>query len=64
MGMVGTRARHAGDHHIAVADRLDLLQLIFIDQQVEAHEDLVEQPDQFHGRHGPSQRGKLHHIGE
>src|SRR6201996_5158570 len=32
VGMVGTRARHAGDDHIAVSNCLDLLQAIFLDQ--------------------------------
>jgi beta-lactamase class A len=42
LGMVGTRSRHSGGNHVAVADRLDFLQIVFLDQYVEALEHLVQ----------------------
>ena len=58
------RSRHAGGDHVAVADRLDLLEAVFLDQIVEAMEDLVEQIDQPQRRHRGRHRRESDDIGE
>src|SRR6185437_16275716 len=40
--VVWPAARHAGSDHVAVANSLDLLQVVFLDQPVEAKKHLVE----------------------
>ena len=42
--------RHPRRDHVAVADRLDLLQIVFLDQPVEAKKHLVELINQLHRR--------------
>src|ERR1700757_4855397 len=43
LGVIGARAWHAGGHHVAVADRLDLLQVVLVDKRVEALEHVIEE---------------------
>ena len=43
--MVGAVPRHAGGDHVAVADRLDLLHLVAVDELVEAREQAIEKAD-------------------
>ena len=43
LGVVAAPARHARRHHVAVADRLDLLEVVLLDQRVEALEDVVQE---------------------
>src|SRR3984957_2784162 len=49
--VVGPLARRPGGDHIAVADRLDLLEAVLFDQVVEDGENLVEEIDQAERRH-------------
>ncbi len=42
---------HATDHHVGVADGLDLLEAVRVDQPVEDTEDLVEDGHELGGRH-------------
>ena len=62
--MVGAPPRHAGRDHVAVADRLDLLEVVLLDQRVEALEDLVQQVDQAERRHAGGHRRELDDVGE
>src|SRR5581483_7991813 len=47
--MVRPRIRHAGGDHVAIADRLDLLEAELVDERVERGEDLVQQGDGLRG---------------
>jgi hypothetical protein len=44
-GVIGPGARHPRSDHVAVADGLDLLEIVFLDQAVEALKYLVEEID-------------------
>src|SRR3990172_1007379 len=43
--MIAATARYAGGHHVAVANRTDLFDIVFIKQGVEKREYLVKQFD-------------------
>jgi len=58
------RTRHARCHHVVIADRLDLLQVIFFNQAVEVRKYFVEQIDHLRGGHFCAHRSEIHHIGE
>ena len=45
--MVGARTGHAGCHHVAIADRLDFLHVVFFYQIVKVRKDFVKQIDQL-----------------
>ena len=62
--MVGALGRYAGRDHVAVADGLDLLDTVAVDQAIEAVEDLVEQIDEFERRHGSGHRREVHRVRE
>src|SRR6476620_7773750 len=46
----------SGRDHVAIADRLDLLQRVLLDQAVEAQEHLVEELDQGERHHRRNHR--------
>jgi hypothetical protein len=50
LGVIGSRRRNPRGGHVAVPDRLDLLEPVLGDEVVEGREDLVEQGDDILGR--------------
>ena len=62
--MIWPLARHARGNHVAVADRLDLFEVILLDEIVEALEDVVEEIDEAQRAHGRRHRREFDHIGE
>jgi len=64
LGMVGAGTRDAGGDHVAVADRLDLLEPVSLDQGIEIGEDRVEELDQLDRRHGGRERREADEVGE
>ena len=50
--------------HVAVADRLDLLEVVLLDQVVEALEDLVEELDQLAAASCRRHRREIDDVGE
>ena len=57
-------ARHAGSRHVAVADRLDLLQTVPLHNRVEPGEELVEHADHLGRRETLGERREPHDVGE
>src|SRR5271166_4649907 len=64
LGMINARAWHPRGDHVTVADRLDLLQVVLVDEIVEALEHVVEQVDQSERHHRRRHRGEFDDIGE
>ena len=62
--MIGPWRRHASGRHVAVADRLDLLESVPVGKGVEVGEELVEDADDL-GRRAPLRpRREADHVGE
>src|SRR4030095_1392008 len=62
--MVGAPTGHAGCHHVAIADRLDFLHVVFLYQVVKVRKDFVKQIDQLARRHLFRHRGKIDDVGK
>src|SRR5689334_3238951 len=62
--MIGTFGRYTRSDHVAVADGLDLLDAVLVDQAVETMEDLVEQLDELERRHRRGHRREVDDVGE
>ena len=62
--VVRSLARHSRRDHVAVADGLDLLEIVLFHQVVEALEDVVEQIDQTQRSHSSGHRRELDDISE
>ena len=56
--------RRAGDHHVRVADRLDLLEALSLCERVETAEDLVEQGDNASRRFMGGERREVDDVGK
>ena len=63
-GVVGAPPRHPGRHHVAVADGLDLLEVVALDQRVEALEHVVQELDQAERRHAGGHRREVDDVGK
>ena len=63
-GVVVGSLGHAADDHVGVADRLDLLQPVALDEAVEDREDVVQDADQLVRRQRRRQPGELDDVGE
>ena len=62
--MVRARRRDARRDHVAVADRLDLLEVVPLGQRVEVAEQVVEDADDLGGRQAFRQRREVDDVGE
>ena len=62
--VIGARARNARRDHVAVADRLDLLDLVAIDDLVEAREETIEEPDDLARIELAGEGGEVDDVGE
>jgi hypothetical protein len=64
VGMVAARRRDARGHHVTVADRLDLLEVVLLGERVEVAEQMVEVPDDL-ARREPLRPGReVDHVRE
>ena len=62
--MVGAWCRNAGGDHVAVADRLDLLEPVPLRELVEVTEHVIEVADHRGGREPLRPGREVHHVGE
>ena len=63
-GVVGARLRDARDHHVGVADGLDLLEAVSLGERVEPAEDLVEHGHDPRRRLAGRERREVDDVGE
>ena len=62
--VVGARCRDTRCDHVAVADRLDLLEAVPLGKVVEMAEQVVEEADHLGGRQPLCQRREVDDVGE
>ena len=62
--MVRVRVRHTRGRHVAIADRLDLLEPVPLHEHVEIGEELIEDADHLGRREALRERGEVHDVGE
>ena len=63
-GVIRARRRNAGGDHVAVADRLDLLEPVSLGQGVEVAEQVVEHADDLGRRQVLGMRREIDDVGE
>jgi hypothetical protein len=62
--VIRTPPGNARRDHVAVADRLDLLDVVTVDELVEAREKPIEEPDHLARVESARERGEVHYVGE
>jgi len=61
---IGERHREPRDHHVRVADRLDLLEAVLLSEPIERAEQLVQHRDELLGARARRTAGEAHDVGE
>ena len=64
LGVIGAGRRHARRDHVGIADRLDLLDVVALGQEVEVREQVVEETDDLGRLQAVRQRREVDDVGE